>query len=221
MFITLKNLISRRIAAPFACAFVGSFLIVLTGSLSPVFAQSTGEEDDFEISIDTPAEYDGDEGGDFSGRFLRDGDTFLIVKELGNATSFCGSLDDAYSVDCLANQYEQIAKTLPNRGDYVPIKKQLISAAEELAALARENQDPVLPVIRPKSKSKSPKGKTTRALVPVRKARIAAVKKAAVKVLEETQTILLRSAENSRRRKISYTKISAAIGSNKVLLRSA
>lgn len=222
MFTTLKNQIRQRVKIAFPLVSGCFLLLVLIGSISPVSAQDT---DDGETSIDSIGfsneENEGDEGGDFGSRVLRDRDTFVITRELGNANEFCGVLDPAYRVDCLANQYEQIAKSLPNRGDYVPIKTQLISAAEELAALARANQDPVLPVVRPKPKSTSPKAKTTRALVPVSKKRIAAVEKAAVKIIEETQTILLRSAENSRRRKIPYTKIAAAIGSNKVLLRSA
>jgi len=235
--------LARYIKIAFSTLTALTVVLTLNGSLSPALAQDNniGEGDttsedgppagtDTEVNAPEPEvsevqepsyDYGGDAGGDFSRRFLRDEDTFLITQQLEAANDLCSGMDQAYGVDCLANQYEQIAKSLPNRGDYVPIKKALIKASEELAALVRENQDPALPVIRPKSKAKSPKAKTTRALVPVRKRSIAKVKKAAVKIVEEAQTVLLRSAENSRRRKIPYTKVAAAIGSNKVLLRSA
>ncbi len=244
MFITLKNQLNQLFTAAFSLVLVCFLFLLLSGSVSPVFAQEIGDNEgeggDNDVSPVSSADYGdrgtdhsfdeqsygvfGHGGGRFAGRFLSDDDTHLIIKELGEASTFCSRLDEVYRIDCLSNQYEQIADTLPERGDYEPIKTQLMSAAQELAALARENQDPivpVLPVTSPEPKSKTPKAKTTRPLVPVSKKRIAKVQRAAVKVIEETQTILLRSAENSRRRQTHYTKIATAIGSNKVLLRSA
>ena len=60
----------------------------------------------------------------------------------------------------------------------------------------------------------------TRPLVPVEAASVAAVNAEAVAILEEAETILLRSADTGEQR-TQYSRIADALDSNKVLLRSA
>ena len=62
---------------------------------------------------------------------------------------------------------------------------------------------------------------TTPPITPVKPETIVPLRQAAANVLEEAETKLLRSASSDAKRAIHYQKIAAAVGSNKVLLRSA
>lgn len=127
---------------------------------------------------------------------------------------------DDYLVDCLAEQLEEIAAALPPTGDYAEAKEILEDAAQEMRALVRANANPAKPRIRATGRVAG-KRITTKPLTPVLPARNPAVKAQAAKILEETQTKLLRSAQNSDKRLIAYANMAKAVGSNKTLLRSA
>ncbi|HDR29678.1 hypothetical protein [Rhodovulum sp.] len=103
------------------------------------------------------------------------------------------------------------------RGDYRDAKNALTQAACDLGTLAAANRDRTQPQIR----LRQPSGETTPALTPVRPEALASVNAAAAQILEEAETRLLRSAESSARRMVHYQRIAAAVGSAKVLLRSA
>ncbi len=146
--------------------------------------------------------------------------TDRIVSEISAAAQFCGSLaETSYLVDCLGERLEVIGEALPD-GDYAEARKAIAAAGKKLEALARANRDPEQP--RGRAVSTGPdRQATSRPLTPVRPAAQAAVNRQALAILEEAETVLLRSAENSTRRMAHYQRISEAIGSNKVLLRSA
>jgi hypothetical protein len=57
-------------------------------------------------------------------------------------------------------------------------------------------------------------------LTPVNPARAAQVNQQASAILDQAQTVLLRSAEAAEERRSQYVQIAEALGSNKVLLRS-
>lgn len=145
--------------------------------------------------------------------------TNQVVADIKAGIAFCRAMpQDAYSVDCLSDQYEKAARSLPRTGDYADARKALMAAAGKLHALARQYADPQMS----RGYARSPGGaSSTRPLTAVRRDALPEVKRKARAIVAEAQTVLLRSAETSARRKTHYEQISAAVGSaNKVLLRS-
>ncbi|MCO8144974.1 hypothetical protein NHN26_07025 [Rhodovulum tesquicola] len=166
-------------------------------------------------SIDPPEFYpvppDGPRG------VVSDGMTDLILLDIAEARDICRQVPGPeYTVDCLSKALGRIAAKMP-RGDYQDAKNALAQAARDLGALAAANRDRTQPQIR----LRQPSGETTPALTPVRPEALASVNAAAAQILEEAETRLLRSAESSARRMVHYQRIAAAVGSAKVLLRSA
>jgi hypothetical protein len=151
---------------------------------------------------------------------LSDEATDEITRRFREARQFCGNLPSAeYTVDCLGDALGQIARSLPATGDYAEAHAAILQASEKLRALARANADPTLP--RGTVRQRGPNARSSSSpLTPVRSDALADVNRQAVAILEEAETILLRSAENSAARKVHYQQIAAAVGSNKVLLRS-
>lgn len=144
-----------------------------------------------------------------------------VGEAIEGAYGFCIQVKPPeYLVDCLAEQYAEIAEALQPTGDYAEAKKILEETAEELRALVRANRDPVKPQVRATGRVKG-KRIATKPLVAVRPERAAAVKQQAANIIAEAETKLLRSAESSDRRLIAYAQMAKAVGSNKTLLRSA
>lgn len=166
----------------------------------------------------------GGSGGSFSDttlsgfRVTAEG-TRAIVKWLEEANVYCGRVPRAYRIDCLADQYKQIERALPKTGDYNRLRKILRKSQTDLRKIVSQYSDPSAS----KAKPDLPAAQlsASRPLVRVRKSRLQRAEKAAAKVIAETETILLRSAGQSKRRKLAFTRVAKAIGSNKVLLRSA
>ncbi len=147
--------------------------------------------------------------------------TAAIVDGLQAATVFCGSLSQVeYRVDCLSERLASVAAAMPASGDYAEARAAIETAALKLAALAARNADPVLP--RGRARSGGAGGVTTsRPLTPVATASLPAVNAEATAIVEEAATVLLRSSDASAARQLAYRQISVAVGSAKVLLRSA
>lgn len=144
----------------------------------------------------------------------------VVVGGLASAQKFCAELDNpAYRVDCLAERYGALAKSIPQDSDYAEVQTALKSASDQLATLAKSNRDPKLP--RGKATRKGSTETTTRPLTPVSAARAVEVNQQARVILDQTGTLLLRSAEGSKSKAAQYAQIAEAIDSNKVLLRSA
>ena len=156
-----------------------------------------------------------------AGEFGSQAFTAAMVGSFAAAKKFCAEIGDtAYRVDCLAERFGVIAGTVPRDSDYADLQKVLKTTSDRLAALARANRDPNLPrgrATRPGAKPET----TTRPLTPVAPAASAKVNQQAQAILQETQTLLLRSAESSKSKQVQYARIADAIGSNKVLLRAA
>ncbi len=146
--------------------------------------------------------------------------TNRVVRILKSGQAFCASLDqDVYAIDCLAERMEAAAAAMPAAGEYAEARDALLAGAARLNALAVANADPATP--RAIASEPTDGGiRTTRPLVPVRAEQLAEVAAQAQQIVEETETLLLRSAESSSARKVHYERIAAAVGSNKVLLRS-
>ncbi len=154
-----------------------------------------------------------------AGEFGSSAFTSVVVGGLAAAKKFCAELDAAYRVDCLAERFGELSKTIPKDSDYGEVQAVLKSTSTQLARLARGNRDRTLP--RGKATSRGSAGTTTRPLTPVNTAATAEVNRKARAILAQTETLLLRSAEGSKSKIAQYAKIADAIGSNKVLLRAA
>ncbi|MEX5729134.1 hypothetical protein Ga0609869_002487 [Rhodovulum iodosum] len=143
--------------------------------------------------------------------------TDRIVREISAARDFCGRLaQKEYVIDCLADQLATVADNIPLRGDYREARRTIDAAARDLRALARGNADPALP----RARLRTPTLRSSRAITPVRSDALSALNDRAAGILQEAETTLLRSAENSERRMVHYQRIADAVGSTKVLLRS-
>lgn len=148
-------------------------------------------------------------------------ETRRIEAWLQDSDAYCGDLKAEYRVDCLADQYEQIAKSLPRSGDYNRLRTILAQAARDLDAVVKKNAARNVASIRPKKKADAPRAFAKRDLRAVRKSQTANAARAAERSVQEAQTRLLRSSENSRRRKIPFTRVANAMDSNKRLFRAA
>lgn len=201
-----------------------AFLVTLLW-LSPVLAQSYSDQR-------SPSENDHSENATASLNrypFLSNveanasassASTLLIVRALADARNTCAAIrPKEYMIDCLSYELWSIAREMPKIGSYADASKAIGVAAEKLKRLAENNADPKLQPARFRRESEGRKT-TLRKLTPIDKAKRRDVGRQAAAIIAETETVLLRSAGNSALRRIHYEQISAALGTNKVLLRS-
>ncbi|MBB97116.1 MAG: hypothetical protein CML68_21270 [Rhodobacteraceae bacterium] len=147
-----------------------------------------------------------------------------VLQGLGAARAFCAALGDStLNVDCLAERLAEIGAEVPDDTDYVEVRSVLNDTAKKLQDLARTNRDSGrarVTATQPGSEPGTIVAKTQRPLVPVRPETVAAVNSQALAILEEAETVLLRSAAAGEQQ-TQYARIADALDSNKVLLRSA
>lgn len=153
--------------------------------------------------------------GDFGSNKFTD----LIVNTLGAAQQFCGAVDQAYRVDCLAERIGKMAKDIPSGTDYAEVKEILDAASRDMSSLVRANRDTGRPRQNVSTAGAGAQS-TTRPLTPIRQTSLAQVSADAAAILDRTETILLRSPDDEGGKKLHYARIAEAIGSNKTLLRS-
>lgn len=155
-----------------------------------------------------------------TGGELSDPETNAIVMELKDAAAFCGRIESKeYVIDCLAYEYTRIAAALPNTGDYAALKKTFEQAAAKLQKVVSENRSKTLPTGRVTQGGSKPR-RTVRALRPVATAALPAATAQAALIIQETQTVLIRSTENSQERRRQFQKIVTAMDTSTILLRS-
>ena len=146
--------------------------------------------------------------------------TAIVVNALNVAAAFCGAVeDDQYVIDCLASEYRDVERLMPDTGDYAEAKAAIAEAATRLEALARANRSPTRRPARLTQGGAAPH-QSSRPVIPVRAEALPALAEDAARIIEETQTILLRSAETSARRRIPYQSIARAMDSGTILLRA-
>ncbi len=136
--------------------------------------------------------------------------TQSISADISSIASQCQFLPQEYRLDCLAQELKEASRIVKNVG-YKNANREIASAAKKLDRIVKRNEDKSAPKIKRN-------GKTYRA---VKKSSVKKVNRQAKKVIAETKTKLIRSAGNSALKKTHYTKIAKAVGSTKVLLRSA
>jgi len=146
--------------------------------------------------------------------------TQAIITALGDAGQFCARIAlREYAVDCLSSRLATVQDSLPSTGEYADVKAALATASVKLNQLARQNADRALPRGIARTSGPNPQA-TRRALTPVDSAKLDQVNLQAIAILQEAETILLRSSQASEARRIPFQQIAAAVDSNKVLLRS-
>lgn len=145
--------------------------------------------------------------------------TNRISKDFNAAVIECGRYDDVYRIDCLRQNMQRIAASLPDDGDYGRVKRILLNAAGKLGGIVEKYSDPTAPRLTPPAGA-NPRFRLNRSYKAVRRDKVRQAMAEAAQVVQEAATQLLRSSENSAARLAHYQSISVAVGSTKVLLRS-
>jgi hypothetical protein len=168
---------------------------------------------------DCPDSGNGTTGGS-SG--ISTGRTRNITTAIAQVSQTCSPewVERRYLVDCLRWELRRIAQSLPQTGDYAPVRKALAKASSDLDAIVRRYADPSAPPIQPNVGGK-PLAPQLPPLIGVRPEDEDRAIREAERVIEEAQTVLLRSAAESERRMVAYRDIATALDSTKVLLRSS
>jgi hypothetical protein len=142
--------------------------------------------------------------------------TTRVVRRVQQAAVYCDWLGAPFAPDCLADQFAQIARTLPETAGWDPLRAALAEAERGMAEVVRRYADPTARTVRPDERGNPATvgaGRVLRKTLPPAAA-------AARRVVEETETRLLRSVARSDQRAAAFRRIAAAIGSTKTLLRS-
>lgn len=144
--------------------------------------------------------------------------TRQIIDEINAGVAFCKQLvRQEYMVDCLSDRLQSVADGLSAVGEYSEVRAALEAAAQKLHALALANSSADLPQTVHRSAGRS----SSRPLTAVSDAALASVNGQAAAIIESTKLVLLRSSENSERRRVAFEQISQVVDSTKVLLRSS
>lgn len=146
--------------------------------------------------------------------------TDLIIRLLREGETLCGATPIIFRPDCIAENLRKAARELPSRGDYAEARTALNTAVNKIDDVVRKNQDRAQPRVRSRA-TLSGRTVQTPPLVAVKPETVPQVNREVTAILEETETVLLRSARNDEKRAEHYQRIAAAVGSNKVLLRSS
>lgn len=145
--------------------------------------------------------------------------TTQIVTRLNHIQRICEFMGDEYRIACFATTYRQLANGIPANGDYAEARDVLLDTARKLDNLLRSNLDRSKPALR--ARTDTPSGQVqTPPMRAVQAPNAPQLNRQASAIVEEAETVLLRSASSDAARSIHYQRIAAAVGSNKVLLRS-
>ncbi|MFA8385761.1 MAG: hypothetical protein ACEPO2_09060 [Pelagibaca sp.] len=146
--------------------------------------------------------------------------TTQFVNRLEDSEQICDVMDDEYRISCFAVTYRQLAEEIPANGDYDEARDVLLETARKLDNIVRSNIDREKPALTARIRNNSGQSQPTPPMRAVQAPRAAELNRQASDVLAEAETVLLRSASSDATRAIHYQRIAAAVGSNKVLLRS-
>lgn len=159
-----------------------------------------------------PAAAAGDEaGGTMAAR---------IVNEINLGRDYCGWIEQKeYVVDCLSDELNRVAESIPEGSSYAPARAALKKASADLSKLVADNESATLRPGIARVTNSTETRTSTRPLRAVETAKLEDVSAAAIGIIEDTGTILLRSATTTEE-SANFTAISAAVNSNTILLRS-
>ncbi|OIQ35337.1 MAG: hypothetical protein BM559_02180 [Roseobacter sp. MedPE-SWchi] len=151
----------------------------------------------------------GEEGGSGNASYgLSNATTRSVVKILSRGAERCDQQPAVYRYDCYRWVYRRAASKLQGNGAYSEARDALRQVESRLKTVVAQNSDTTQP--------KRRRGLET--YTAVKPTSVPRVKREAVQALAQAETVLLRSAPNKQEH---YTRIAAAVNSNKVLLRSA
>lgn len=145
--------------------------------------------------------------------------TSTVVAQISTASAACEAVGAVYRTDCLANELKLLVEKLPAQGEYAAAREALATASKELTSLSRQNRDNSQPRLRITVQSDSET--VRRPVAAVKQERVAETNAKALAILDETTTVLLRSAEGNSDVALHYQRIAQALNSSKVLLRSS
>jgi len=151
---------------------------------------------------------------------INNSETDRITNRLSEINELCQSIPLGYRIACIEDQYRLLAQSMSDGDQSREIKRALVTAADKLKKIAEDNADNTAQKLRPKVNVGRFGRSASHPLTPVRPEVEAAANQAAIAVLDEVSTLLLRSADSSRSQSLYYTQIADAVDSNKVLLRS-
>ena len=140
-----------------------------------------------------------------------------ISRALAEATEFCKSLPgDGYLIDCLAYEYWEIQRQLPDFGETAEVKQILKDTSKKLRRLAVDNQSKSHKPLRVTRGGK----KLNRALVAVDPKRLPQLNQQAATIINNGATLLLRASGDSDRKRAQYQQIAKSMQTGAILLRS-
>jgi len=141
------------------------------------------------------------------------------LRGFADAQSFCARLPAAeYQVDCLANQLEQLVAALPSTPEFDEARLIVQDTARQLNSVARSKASTTKrPATLREDRPVAPR-RSTRPIIPVATTALTEAATEATAILQEAETLLLRAAERSERRKVPYTQIAQAVGSSSTIL---
>ncbi len=144
--------------------------------------------------------------------------TQAIIKNLDAAKAECGRYDPVYRIDCMRQRLLDIARRIPQGPAYREARQIIARASDRLGSIQARHADTGKPRQRSRGNARLKEAKLYGA---VKRQNLDKAMAEARKVIEEAETQLLRASENSEKRASHYRRIAAAVGSTKVLLRSA
>lgn len=142
-----------------------------------------------------------------------------IAATLSRSNTVCSQLPDQYQVDCLSVYYRKALAETPRGREFAEVRTVLRDTANKLDKLARVNRDTTQPrlKVRPATGQDTIK---TGPITAVKPEAVESTRATALAIIEEAETLLLRSAETRAEGQNEFAQIAEAIGSTKVLLRS-
>lgn len=147
--------------------------------------------------------------------------TSAITEDIAEVATTCESIPGEYRIDCLGKGFTLLAKSMPDKVEYNTARTEIAAAGKALRKIARQNQDRTKPRLRRTQKvAHVANARRSRAYRPIKEAALEQATEQAIKVITETQTRLLRSAEGSERRRVHYQSIARSVGSTTRILRS-
>ncbi len=140
-----------------------------------------------------------------------------IGQALQDASKFCKNLTGAeYAIDCLAYEYWEIQKQLPDYGKMSEVKQVLAETSKKLRKLASDNQSRTKRPVRVTKGSR----KFNRALVPVERAKLPKLTRDAATIINNGATLLIRASGDSNRKRAQYQQIAQSMQTGAIMLRS-
>lgn len=139
-----------------------------------------------------------------------------IVQRIAGVRRLCDPVPYRYRVSCILMNYRDILAGMPG-GEYEPVRDVIEDTVRKLERVINQTRDREAPSIR----VRGPGGQPSLPYRPVQEALAPQANRAAESILAEAETLLLRSASENPRHAAEFTRIAEAVGSNKVLLRSA